>query len=223
MSQEEKIKVIVVDDHELFRLGVCSMLKANREFEVIGEASSGNMLLEMLENGSMPDIIVLDIVMPGLSGLEVATKIKTQYPSIKILLLSSEKGEDIVSDAIKIGVEGFLSKLDLGSDLPKAIKAIIQGSKFYGKEISEIMYAVLVAEKVIGNQKQSHHDKLFSERELEIISLCANGLKAREIAEKLFISKRTVEWHRTNIFQKLGINNNLELVRYAIQKGIVEF
>ena len=223
LSPKDKIKVTVVDDHELFRLGVCSMLQAEQDIEVTAEANSGEQLLEIMRKEEIPDLVVLDIIMPGLSGIQVAAKIKNEHPSVKILLLSSENGDEVVSDAIKIGVDGFLSKLDVGEDLPKAIKTICEGGKFYGKGISDIMYAVLVAEKVIENRNESRFGDLFSKRELEIITLCAKGLKAREIAERLYISKRTVEWHRAKIFQKLGIHNNLELVRYALKKGIVSF
>lgn len=217
---DNKYKVIVVDDHELFRLGVCSALQVAPNMEVIAEADSGNRLLALLEQGLHPDIIVLDVIMPGINGLEVAKNIKHKYFGIKIILLSSENSDDIINKAIKIGVDGFISKLDAGKELVTAINRIMQYDEpYYGQSIAKIMYEILIANKV--NQPRGA-SKLFSERELEVITACAKGMTAKETAEKLFISKRTVDWHRNNIFKKLGINNNLELVKYALKHEIVK-
>lgn len=218
-----KIKIIVVDDHELFRIGVSSVLEIDASLKVIAEASTANALLEMLSDGMKPDIVLLDIIMPGISGPEAAKQIRTCYPDIKILMLTSENSNQVLTECINSGVNGFLSKLDASTDLLKAIHAVYNGEYFYGKVICKIMYEVLLAENIIGGTKKlPDFTDRFSQRELDIISCCAEGMSSKETAEKLFISKRTVDWHRSNIFSKLGIHSQLELVKYAVKKGIVK-
>lgn len=219
----KKIKCIVVDDHALFRMGIKGALQAESNVEVIAEADSGNSLLDLLRQESSVDLIFLDIIMPGLSGLETARIIKKDYPKIKIILLSAETSKESIDQALEIGVDGFISKSDAPNELNRAIHSIQNDEPFYGQVISKIMYEILIAERVIGPQKAADKSTLFSEREIEIIEACSEGLTSKETAEALFISKRTVDWHRSNIFSKLGIKNNIELVKYALKHGIIEW
>ncbi len=169
------------------------MLKSSNGFEVIAEANSPNTLLEILEKGTLPDIVVFDIVMPGMSGLEVAVQIRKNYPDVKILFLSSENGEKVLAEAIKIGVDGFLSKLDLGGDLPKAVRSIHEGRKYYGKEISDLMCAALVSERILDGKNKARFEVMLSEREIEITALRAKGLRARQIANSYL--QANVPWN----------------------------
>lgn len=215
-------KTIVVDDHALFRLGIKGVLSTEKDIELIAEAQSGDELLELLEQEMLPDLVFLDIIMPGISGLDTARIMKEKYPGIKILLLSAETTRESINEALDIGVEGFVSKADALKEIGRAIRSLQNEEPYYGKIISRIMYDILVAERVIGQRKKDNISELFSERELEIIEACSKGLTSKEMAETLFISKRTVDWHRSNIFSKLGIKNNVELVKYAIRQGIIE-
>ncbi len=218
---DKKIQIFIVDDHELFRLGVSSALISETQIEVLAEADSGEQLLKLLEHNITPDVIILDIIMPGMGGLEAAQKIKKDYPNIKIILLSAENTQEIINKAIEIGIDGFISKSDTTKELANAIKSIVQqGEPFYGNTISKIMHEVLITKEIVyRDDKRS----MFSKRELQIIEACTKGLTAKETSEKLFISKRTVEWHRNKIFKKLGINNHLDLIKYALKHHIVVF
>jgi DNA-binding NarL/FixJ family response regulator len=212
----------VVDDHALFRLGIKGALSTEQDIELIAEAESGDELLQMLENGTVPDLVFLDIIMPGISGLATARILKKKYPAIKILLLSAETTRENINEAIEIGVDGFIGKADAPKEISQAIRSLQNEEPYFGAIISRIMYEVLIAERLIGHSKREEKGQVFSERELEIIEACSRGLTSKEMAEALFISKRTVDWHRSNIFSKLGIKNNIELVKYAIRHGIIE-
>jgi DNA-binding NarL/FixJ family response regulator len=216
-------KSIVVDDHALFRMGISGALKAEENVEVIDEAASAIELLELLERKEDADLIFLDIIMPGMTGLEAARIIKKKYPEIKILLLSAETSKESINEALDIGVDGFISKSDAPNEIGRAIHSIKNGEPFYGQVISKIMYEILIAERCIGPMKTEDNTSMFSDREIEIIQACSEGLTAKETAEALFISKRTVDWHRSNIFGKLGIKNNIELVKYALKHGIIQW
>lgn len=219
----KKLKTIVVDDHTLFRMGIKGALSSIPTIEVIDEASSGNDLLEKIENGALPDLVFLDIVMPGISGLETAKILKSDHPGIKIILLSAETTKESINKAIALGVEGFISKSDAPNEISRAIYSLQNEEPYYGQAISKLLVEILIAERVIGMKKDSDKTDLFSDREIEIIEACSEGLTSKETAEALFISKRTVDWHRSNIFSKLGIKNNIELVKYAIKHGIIEW
>ena len=210
----EKIKTIIVDDHPLVRMGIKMELASTDNISVIGEASSGLELLKLLEN-TTPDIVLLDILMPEMSGIEAAKILKEKHSDIKILIISAESTEETITALIGLGVEGFISKNAKPNEIAKAITSIINGDNYYGDGFSNLLYK-------INNAKLDENTIELTSRENEIVQLLCDGLSAKEIAAKLFITHRTVELHKENIFKKLGFRNSIELVKYAIKNKIVE-
>ena len=211
------IDVILVDDHSLFRVGEKSVLSGeNTDIRVVGEAGSGKALFVLLET-TKADIILLDIGLPDISGIEIARRLRKEYPEIKILIFSVENSFKVVQSLINIGIDGFISKLQSSDDdLIVAIHSIMNGLEYFGKDIATIIYNIYVSKKKITEVTSE-----FTEREREIIYLCRDGLSGRQISEKLNISLRTVNTHKNNIFTKLNINSTMELVQYAMKNGII--
>lgn len=210
-----QIKIITVDDHPLIRSGVrLSLLSKKDSYEIVGEASSGDELLSLLSKGIIPDIVLLDIIMPGISGIETAKILRREYPQISILMLSSESKRETILELMEIGIDGYISKNYTDSELFNAIDNVAGDLEYFGCDISNIIRDIRVAKTEI-------HDKIFTKRELEIIHLCGEGFSAKEIANRLFLSNRTVSNHKQNIFSKMGINNQYEMIKYAIEKGII--
>jgi len=211
------INAILVDDHALFRLGVKSALTSSHtDINIIGEADCGKELFRLLETVT-PDILLLDIILPDTTGIEIAEKLRKEKPEIKILAISAENTSDVVKKMLDIGIEGFISKRKGSADeIAEAIRTIMNGLEYYGDDISSIIYKIYVSKK-----KTAEVTHEFTEREKEIIELCRAGLLSKEIAQRLNISSRTVDNHKSNIFKKLGINNTLEMVQYAIKNGII--
>ena len=210
----EKIKTIIVDDHPLVRMGIKMELTSTDNICVVGEASSGLELLKLLES-TTPNIVLLDILMPEMSGIEAAKILKEKHSDIKILIISAESTEETITALIGLGVEGFISKNAKPNEIAKAITSIINGDNYYGDEFSNLLYK-------INNAKLDENTIELTSRENEIVQLLCDGLSAKEIAAKLFITHRTVELHKENIFKKLGFRNSIELVKYAIKNKIVE-
>jgi len=209
-----KIKTIIVDDHPLVRIGIKMSLCSSDKIEVIGEASSGVELLKLLEN-CYPDVILLDVIMPEMSGIEATKIIKEKYPNIKILIISAESSEETILSLVGLGIDGFISKQENPNEIAKAITEISNGENYYGSDISMILNSIKIA-------KQSCNTIELTSRENEIVQLICDGLSAKEIAEQLFITNRTVEIHKENIFKKFGFRNSVELVKFAIKNKIVE-
>ena len=207
------LKIAIVDDHPLFLIGTRMALMPFYELNSIRTFSSGPLFFEAY-NDFMPQIVLLDISMPEMNGLQVAEKIRKDNLDLKILILSAETDEDTVIKAMEIGVNGFISKSSLPEELYNAIETILDGADYFGTDIARILKSVAETRKV--------QEELFSSRELEIIRYCADGLMSKEIAEKLCISARTVEGHKLNIFRKMGITNTAELIKYSVRNGIVK-
>lgn len=210
--------VIIVDDHALFRLGIKGALaRNNADINIVGEADSGTSLFSLLEMIE-PDMILLDLRLPDMAEKEIVTRLRKDYPGIKILIVSAENAAETIEPLLEIGIDGFISKQQsTGKELPEAITTIMDGMEYFGKDIAAIIYNVYVSKK-----KTTKITSEFTEREQEIINLCHSGLQSKEIANRLHISPRTVETHKNNIFKKLGINNTMEMVRYAMEHGIIE-
>lgn len=211
------INTILVDDHALFRLGVKSaIMNGHTDICIIGEADCGTALFRLLES-TTPDIILLDILLPDMTGIDIARRIKKEYPGIKILAISAENTTEVVREMLDIGIEGFISKRQGGADeIAQAIRTIMNGYEYFGNDISAIIYKIYVSKKQTAEVTPE-----FTGREREIIELCREGLLSKQIADRLCISPRTVDNHKNNIFRKLGINNTMEMVQYALKHGII--
>jgi len=212
------INVILVDDHELFRLGVRTAIESRHpDIAIVGEAKSGAEFFSVLETVAAVDIVLLDIMLPDTNGIEIARHLKAEHPALKILAVSAENSSSTIEEMLNIGVEGFISKLNSNPDtLAEAIRSIMEGLEYFGKDISDIISRVYVATK-----KTTEISSEFSEQEKRVIECCHEGLSAKLIADRLGISIRTVDWHKSNIFRKLGINSTLEMVQFAVKNKII--
>jgi DNA-binding NarL/FixJ family response regulator len=201
--------LVLADDHAMFRKGIKKILTGVNDLEVIGEAGDGLELLDLLKKIS-PHMVIIDIAMPRLRGLEATREIKQLYPKIKILLLTMHKKREFIELAVKAGADGYLLKDDADTELLQAINNIRRGEKF----ISSLL-ATELADLVMG---KSHKGPL-SLREREVMQLVAEGKSSKEIAESLYISVFTVRRHRERIRQKLNLKTTADLVKYAIDHG----
>jgi two-component system, NarL family, response regulator NreC len=215
----DEIKIVLVDDHDIVRDGLKVLLMNLPDIKVIGEVSTGNELFNLLEN-NQPDIILMDITLPKMSGIVVTEKVKLEYPDIKVIMLTASVNDKSVFDSFKAGALGFLPKNINQFELLLAIREVYNGKRFLARSISED-----VLDKYLNKYKPDtiNHVKIengLTERELEIAELFAEGYNYKQIADKLSISSHTVETHKKNIFEKLEINSVVGLVKYAIKNGI---
>jgi DNA-binding NarL/FixJ family response regulator len=213
-------RIILADDHVLFRQGIRNILEKDKGLEVIGEAGDGLKLLELLKKVT-PDMVILDISMPNLRGLEATREIKTILPDVKVLILSMHRDKEYMYSAISAGAEGYLLKEDADTDLFSAIQKIRQN----GHYISPLLFGELTSELFqahLSGQPATQYDPLTT-REREVLKLIAEGNSNKEIADLLFISIRTVENHRANIMRKLNIRRPTDLIKYAISKGYTSY
>ena len=208
-------QIVLADDHLLFREGVKRIIEAYPELKVVGEVNDGLMLLELLKKSS-PGIVILDISMPNLQGIEATREIKTLCPEVKVLILTMHKSKEHLYRAISAGAEGYLLKEDAHTDLITAIKTIQSGGTYISPLIGDQMTDIFV-EKLRG--KLESPTGPLTNREIQVLQLVAEGKTSKEIADLLFISMMTVQNHRTNIKRKLNIKKNADLVKYAIEKG----
>ena len=213
----KKIRVIIVDDHTLFRVGMRATLHPLYfNIEVVGEADCGEGLFQLLASTSA-DLVLLDIKLPDMHGVDVVRRLHRDYPDIKILAVSFENNAQTVELMVNAGINGFISKQKSDAqELSEAIDAVMNGAEYFGKDIASMIYDIFVAKK-----KSLNIPSEFTPREREIILLCLDGLVYKEIAERLGISFHTVNTHKKHIFQKLGINNTMEMVQYALKTGII--
>ncbi|MDR2149153.1 MAG: response regulator transcription factor [Tannerella sp.] len=210
--------IFIVEDHEMYREAIRMALETRHpDICVVGEAETGAEFFALIRTAT-PDLVLLDIALPDMSGIDVARRLKSERPEIKILVLSAENSLSAVKTMLEIDVDGFIGKRYGGFDAcAKAIRLVMQGEKFYGKDISEIMYRIFVAKK-----KTTTISDEFTQQERRIIELSREGLQGKEIADRLGISVKTVYNHRSNIFLKLDVNSALEMVKCAIEKGIIK-
>lgn len=216
----QKKKVLIADDHALVREGIAAFLKLCDDVEVVGEASDG---LEAIEktNKLHPEIIIMDINMPKLGGLETTIEIKKSHPDIKVLVLTQYEDREYIARFLKAGVSGYLLKKAVGSDLITALKAVARGELYlYSSIASEVVAGYLHGDKNSA-ESESTYDKL-TDREKQVLKLVAEGFTHKEAADMLGISVKTVIAHQTNIGEKLGIHTRAGLIKFAIQKGIIK-
>jgi len=209
---------MIVDDLDYVIDGIkTSIENRHPDLCVVGAAMSGKEFFELLKTVEA-DIVLLDIIMPGgMDGIEVARRLKTERPELKILAFTAETSEKVITRMLEAGIDGFIGKLTAGTDeFAEAIRSIMQGDSYFGKDIARIMYHVYVAKK--GTSEVTDE---FTEQEKRIIELCREKLPGKLIADRLNISLKTVNNHKTNIFRKLGINSTPEMVQYATKMGII--
>jgi DNA-binding NarL/FixJ family response regulator len=214
------LSILLADDHVMFRRGVRRILQGIDQVEVLGEASDGFELLELLKKTD-PDLVILDISMPNLRGLEAAREIKVINPKVKVLILTMHKDREYLYQAFTAGAEGYLLKEDADSELLAAIATLRRGGTYISPLLSPQL-AGLLTERAQPEGKPWLSEEPLTVREREIIKLIAEGKSSKEIGGLLFISSRTVQHHRANIMRKLNVKKTADLVKYAIQKGYTE-
>jgi DNA-binding NarL/FixJ family response regulator len=207
-------QVMLADDHALFRSGVKRILEEIPGVQVVGEAADGMQLLALLKE-STPDLVILDISMPNLRGLEIIQEIKTSYPQVQILMLTMHKNPEYLSYALGAGAAGFLLKEDADPELLEAVAAIRRGKTYLSPAISQVLPELLRR----GIQPNGTPQEVLTHREREILKLLSDGKSSKEIGNLLFISLRTVQNHRANIMRKLKVRRIADLIKYAVRKG----
>jgi DNA-binding NarL/FixJ family response regulator len=209
--------ILIADDHALFRQGIRRILEEQPDLNVVGEAADGIELMRLL-NRSLPDLVLLDIAMPNIRGLEAAKEIKTRYREVKILMLTMHREIDYYRHAVSAGVEGYLLKEDADTELLSAITALRNGDRY----VSSILFKDLTDEMLQFYQgKPVEPADLLTNREREIVKLIAEGRSSKEIGELLHISHRTVQNHRANVMRKLNLKRTADLIRFAIIQGYI--
>jgi DNA-binding NarL/FixJ family response regulator len=213
------IKLLITDDHQLVREGLEAMFENDKTIKVAGLAASGEEAINMARTHK-PDVVLMDIVMPGMSGIEATRWIKEIDDTIRVIILTMEISKDFVTAAIKSKVDGYLPK-DVGKKvLTEAIKSVYNGERYFNDAIKKLIFEDFYSAEKSKNSKKALPNQL-TKRESEVLALVATGKPNKEVAEALFISVKTVETHKTHILIKLGLNNNAELVRYAIKNNII--
>ena len=214
----KQIRILLADDHTVMRRGLRLLIESQPEFSVVAEASDGRQAVQQAET-TMPDVAVMDIAMPNLSGIEAAQRIATTQPSTAIVILSMHSDEGYVLRALKVGAKGYLLKDSAEGDLIEAIKAVHQGKTFFSPEISKMLVEDYVHEIRTRGAEDTYD--LLTSREREILQLVAERKSTKEIALALNISVYTIETHRRNLHEKLNLHSLAELILYAVRKGII--
>lgn len=211
-----KIRILLVDDHKILRDGICSLVKEYSDMEVVGEAADGRMALRLVQELS-PDVVIMDISMPDLNGIDATRRISADYPNVKVIALSMHYDKQFVAEIFKAGASGYLIKDSAFDELEHAIRVVMDDKTYINPQI-----ASLVVESLINQPTPPNHQafSLLTEREREVLQLIADGKSTKEIASDLNVSSKTIESHRRQVMGKLNIRNVAELTKYAIREGL---
>ena len=214
----KKIRVLIVDDHTLVRDGIRALLSLVADIEVVGEASDGKEAITKVRQ-LMPDVVLMDLAMPVMGGLEATRRIRREFPGIKVLALTQYDDSEYVIPIIEAGASGFVTKMSAFSELAAAIEAAHEGESY----LSSTAATALVEEyqqKTVSEGEQDPYQQL-TDREREVLKLVVEGHTSREIAEILIVSHKTVDWYKNSLMNKLNIHNRIDLIKYAIRKRII--
>lgn len=214
-----KIRVLLADDHAIVREGVKMILAKEPDFEVVGEAQDGRQALELVER-MKPNVVVMDISMPGMGGIEATQQVKDRYAGVNVIGLTMHEDESYVFKLLRAGASGYVLKRAAAQDLVQAVRAAAKGEAFLYPSVARKVVEDYL-KRVEAGEERERYDGL-TEREKEILTHIAEGLSNQQIAQKLYISIKTVQTHRAHILEKLGLHDRTELVRYAIRKGLIE-
>jgi DNA-binding NarL/FixJ family response regulator len=210
------IPILIADDHGVVREGLRRLLEGEPDLKVVGEAADGRELLEQIER-ARPSVVILDISMPHLGGLEALERIRAKHPGVKAILLSMHSDGPFVQSAVALGADGYLLKNGPAAEVIEAVRAVVRGGSYFSPPVAKE-----IVEQLRTPKRGADPFSLLSAREREVLHLIAEGRSAKEIAGELSISTKTVEAHRTSLMRKLGVRKATELVRYALRHGLVE-
>ncbi len=214
-----KIKVLLAEDHTIVRKGLHSLLEKEIGIEVVGEAEDGREAVRKAEK-LQPDVVVMDIAMPGLNGLEATRQIKKRFPEMKIIILTVHANEEYVLQTLRAGASGYLVKKAAPADLIEAIQAVYKGDSFLSPSISKTVIDEYIRQTETKSERDIIYGKLTT-REREVFQLIIEGHKNREIADLLYVSIKTVETHKAHIMDKLNVHSTAKLIRYAMDKDLI--
>jgi len=214
-----KIRVLIVDDHAIVRDGLSALLALTTDIEVVGEASTGFEALNLVAE-CKPDVVLMDISMPVMDGMEATRIITRDHKDVKVLILTQHDDKEFVFPVIESGAAGFISKVAASTELIQGVRAVYQGDSFLSPPIAKM----LLESYKLGVRRDGPKDpyELLTDREREILKLLAEGLSTQEIADLLVITPKTVEGHKTRLMSKLGIRGRVDIVKYALRKGIID-
>ena len=215
------IKVVIVDDHEIVRTGITVTLRSNPDIDIVGEAANTQEMLELLNKVSV-DILILDVVMPKQTGIEVMPVIRQKFPMVKVIIFSGLNDEKTIAMALKTGANGFLTKESLQDELETAIFSVARGEDYISKSLpsGKLINVIKLIEE---NETTKEQKKIyFSDRQIQILKMLARGFTFKEIAEELNISERTVETHKNRMLQKFGFHSLIELIVFVAKNKIIE-
>lgn len=214
MRRDEPYRIILVDDHEAFRLGIEVVLSQDTSLEVVGHASNGLCLGQILENTPC-DMVILDLAMPEMDGFDILSQLKAHHPKLKCLILSMWVDQPTLRRVLELGIDGFVNKEGAARNIYEAVRSIRSGKKYFSADINE---------EILSNYDRifhvGPHQAELTHREREVAALIASGLTNKEVADRLDISINTVQFHRSNLMKKLGLKNIAELVKYSLENQL---
>jgi len=215
-----KVRLLLVDDHPIVRSGMKMLFQAEPDLEIVGEADGGAEAIVAVQR-LHPDVVIMDVAMPGMNGIEATRRIKELAPETAVLALTMHEDEQYFFEMLKAGASGYIPKRAAPDDLVAAVRVVSQGNVFLYATLARFLMKDMVEQETVDETAGAAEDDSLSAREREVLACIADGMTSREIAEKLVISVKTVERHRENIMAKLDIHNRVELVKYAMRKGII--
>ena len=214
-----KMHILLVDDHTILRAGLKMMLNAQPDMDVVGEAHEGRQAIQEAQR-LRPDIVLMDITMPDMNGIEATRQIKKILPDVKVLVLTMHENDEYVFQALRAGASGYILKEAADTDLISALRVVQNGNFYLSPTAQSVMVGDYLQRVHAGEEKDSYSS--LTEREREILKLVAEGYTNNQMAERLVISPKTVDTHRTHIMDKLNLHSRAELVKYAMRRGILE-
>jgi len=214
----KKIRVLIVDDHTLVRDGIRALLALVADIEVVGEAANGREALEQVKQLA-PDVVLMDLAMPILSGLEATRRIRREFPGTRVLALTQYDDSEYVIPVIEAGARGFVTKMAAFSELASAIQAVYRGDSFLSPSAAAALVEECQQKTSVEGEKDAYQQ--LTDREREVLKLVVEGHTAREIADMLVISPKTVEWYKSSLMSKLNIHNTTDLIKFAIRKAVI--
>jgi len=212
----KQIRVVIAEDMEIVRKGLKALICSHPGFEVVGEAVDGHAAVQLAQSAN-PDVVLMDLYLPRMDGVEAITEIKRRFPRMHILALTAHGKETCLTSAVQAGVDGYLLKNSPSEELFAAIKAVAQGQSYFSREVSSMLAQVCR----MGNKNSAPLERL-SKRERQVLKLAAKGMTNKDVAEAIFVSVKTVEKHKTNLKKKLGLRSSLELAAFCVENGLTD-